>query len=79
MRANLSGRPLSNGLAVNVDTGRLRSSASWRLFTRGQRLGLAVGVGARYGSYLSQGTSRGLAARPFLEDAARAVLGPSVI
>ncbi len=78
-KRNLSGRVLSNSTVVNVDTGRLRSGTFNRLFVQNGQLGVAIGVNAHYGRFLAFGTSRGLTERPFLTDAARAVLGPSVI
>ena len=71
-------KQLLSGDLVDVDTGRLRSSTTWKLFTQGDVIGLAVGSGADYSRHVHEGT-RFMVGRPYLVIAARRVLGPSVI
>jgi hypothetical protein len=51
-------KQLLSGDLVNVDTGRLRSSTTWRLFRRGQNLGVAVGSGVHYAEPVHNGGPR---------------------
>lgn len=78
--AKIEGRSkqLASGELVNVDTGRYRSSLTWRLFTRGSTVGVAIGSGVYYALFLELGTSR-MSARPVLQTAAREILGASKI
>ena len=48
-------KELLSGELVAVDTGRLRSSTSWKLFTRGDTVGVAVGSGVWYSQVIHQG------------------------
>lgn len=64
---------LSNRL-VNVQTGRLRSSTTHVLVSRGGRLSVFVGSGADYGIYVHEG-SRGREGRRYLVIAAEKVTG----
>ncbi len=77
-KRNASGRVLSNGTTLEVRSGRTRASISHRLFVQNGQLGVAIGVGPHYSTYTMLGT-RHIVGRPVLQDAARAVLGPSVI
>lgn len=54
-----------------VDTGRLRSSISWRLGSDGKGLFALVGTDVHYAPYVELGTSR-MAAQPFLRPALEA-------
>lgn len=65
-----SAKRLASGELVNVDTGRYRASITWRLFTKGNTPGVAIGSGVHYGEFLEFGTKH-LAARQVLRTAAR--------
>lgn len=69
---------LLSGELVGVRTGRLRSSTTWRLFTRGNQIGVAVGSGVNYSVFVHGGT-RFMDGRPYLKIAAQRVLGVSSI
>ena len=68
-KINASGRP-----GPNVDTGRLRSSISWRLGEDAQGLYADIGTGVPYGRYLELGLTRNGARYPFLEPALKMAL-----
>lgn len=57
-----------------VDTGRLRSSITWRMELDGEGLVAIVGTSVEYAIYVHEGT-RYMAGRPFLVDGLHAVLG----
>ena len=63
-KRNASGRP-----GPNVDTGRLRSSISWRLGQDAQGVYADIGTGVPYGRILELGLTRNGARYPFLEPA----------
>lgn len=56
-----------------VDTGRLRSSVTWRLEPT-DPLTAIVGTNVQYAIFVHEGT-RHMSGRPFLTDALRAVVG----
>ena len=60
-KVNASGRP-----GPNVDTGRLRSSISWRLGEDPEGIYADVGTGVPYGRILELGLTRNGARYPFL-------------
>lgn len=60
-KVNASGRP-----GPNVDTGRLRSSISWRLGEDTEGLYAEIGTGVPYGRILELGLTRNGVAYPFL-------------
>ena len=66
-KANASGRP-----GPNVDTGRLRSSISWRLGEDSKGLYADIGTGVPYGKNLETGDTRNGRRFPFLEPALEA-------
>lgn len=68
-KANASGRP-----GPNVDTGRLRSSISWRLGSDSQGVYADIGTGVPYGRILELGLTRNGRRFPFLEPALAAGL-----
>lgn len=47
-RIEATAKQLLTGEIVNVDTGRLRSSTVWRIFTRNGRIGVAIGSSVDY-------------------------------
>lgn len=55
--ARIEGRAkeLLGGELVHVDTGRLRSSTTWKLFTRGNQIGVAIGSGVHYAIPIHEG------------------------
>jgi len=69
---------LASGELVNVRTGRYRSSLTWRMFTRGDRIGVAIGSGVHYARFIESG-SRYMNPRRVLSTAAGQVLGKSII
>lgn len=56
-----------------VDTGRLRSSITWRIETDGQGIVGIVGTNVEYAIYVHEGT-RYMAGRPFLLEGLRQVI-----
>lgn len=66
-KVNASGRP-----GPNVDTGRLRSSISWRLGEDASGLYADIGTGVPYGRILELGLTRNGQRYPFLEPALEA-------
>jgi phage gpG-like protein len=69
-KVNASGRP-----GPKVDTGRLRSSISWRLGKDAAGLYADIGTGVPYGRILELGLTRNGARYPFLEPALAAARG----
>ena len=63
-KINATGRP-----GPRVDTGRLRSSISWRLGTDSQGVFADIGTGVPYGRILELGLTRNGRRFPFLEPA----------
>jgi hypothetical protein len=63
---------------VNVRSGYLRRSTDYKVFTQGRQVGVAIGSGAPYSVFLLLGTSR-MAARPYLQEAGRRILGASLL
>ena len=57
-----------------VDTGRLRSSITWRLEVDSQGLVAIVGTSVEYAIFVHQGT-RYMTGRPFLVEGLRQVVG----
>lgn len=57
-----------------VDTGRLRSSITWRMEEDSKGLAAIVGTNVEYATYVELGTSR-MSAQPYLVPALRAVVG----
>ena len=70
-------KQLSSGELVRVRTGRYRSAWAWKLFTRGDSIGVAVGNGVHYSVFLERGT-RFMAPRRVLATAAQRVFGRPV-
>lgn len=68
-KQNATGRP-----GPRVDTGRLRSSISWRLGQDSRGLYADIGTGVPYGKNLELGLTRNGARYPFLEPALQAGL-----
>jgi hypothetical protein len=66
-KVNASGRP-----GPRVDTGRLRSSITWRLGEDAQGVYADIGTGVPYGRILELGLTRNGARYPFLEPALEA-------
>lgn len=66
-KQNATGRP-----GPNVDTGRLRSSISWRLGQDGQGVYADIGTGVPYGRILELGLTRNGRKFPFLVPALQA-------
>ena len=63
-------KQLVSGELLRVQTGRLRASTTWKLFQRGNKIGVAVGSGVRYSVFQHEGT-RYITPRPYLAEAAR--------
>lgn len=57
-----------------VDTGRLRSSITWRIEVDGRGLVAIIGTNVEYAIYVHEGTTR-MVGRPFLVEGLRQVLG----